>query len=296
VAPAGNVIHHRAVDTRAAYGEQVVLPFAAGDNGQLVAYPLSATPRPHALITGRPGSGATSLLITLAIEAARQGIEVRACDPRTIALTGLRGWPNITKIATRVADMVRLIEDFGAEMQRRYELIETGKARATDFRRLLLILDQYLVLILLVTDWWQQHPGREPAGAKAHPVIATIGQIAALSRGACMHLVIATPGPVAPLGPATLGSLGFRVSLGPLSPQAALTMWGDARTGTDTPAVPGLCMATTEHGPARATAHYVPDPAGDLTSADREHVQSLLPPGTTWNRPQPAPGAPGTGP
>jgi hypothetical protein len=282
------IIPHVAQDMALLYGGRTVLPYGDDEDGNIAVYPLSGT-LPHALIIGATGGGKTQLLLLLAIEAARQGIEVRGCDPKRIELMGLRGWPNVTKIATRVTDMIKLIEDVYDEMHERYEAIETGQARESDFRRLLLILDEYFVFCMLVANWWAAD--REKNDPKEHPVIRKIGELAALARSGKINLVIGCQRPDATFFyEGARDNFGWRASLGRLSQQGAQMLWGDAKTGTDVPAdIPGLCTATTSAGPSRVKVHWVPNPAkaltGELTEDDMQLLRSLLPPGTTWDGP-----------
>jgi hypothetical protein len=288
------LIPHRIIDTTALYGDQVVLPFAEDEDGQVVVYPLSKTALPHGLVIGKTGGGKTVLLVTLAIEAARQGVLVWGCDPKRIELMGLRGWPNVERVATRIPAIVKTIQDFHGEMLRRYEKIETGQNRPSDFRRILLILDEYYVFVKLLADWWLgPNSPRTKEDSKVHPVIGMIGEIAAMSRSAGMHMVIGVQRPDAAWFDAgARDNFGFRVSLGPLDHDAARMLWGDYNTGTDVPAVQGLCTATAPGGPVRAKCHWTPNPAdmltGDLPPEHVEILRSLLPPGSEWDGPLPA--------
>ena len=146
---------------------------------------------------------------------------------------------------------------------------------------------------MLVTAWWAGNPERTKEDPKQHPVFNQIAELLALSRGADMNLVIGIQRPDATFfNDGARDNIGWRVSLGALSPQGANMVWGDYHTGTDLPLdVPGLCTATTPAGPARCKVHYVPNPAhaltGTLSDDDMAHLRTLLP-WPTWDGPLPA--------
>src|SRR5262249_5749828 len=180
-----------------------------------------------------------------------------------------------------------------------YRKVEYGQARMSDFRRILLILDEYFVFVMRVAEYWARRREADPSLPKTPPVLGKINQIAAMSRTAGMHIVIGVQRPDAAFfGDGARDNFGFRVSLGALYPQGAYMLWGNYHTGTDLPAVQGLCTATSPSGPVRAKVLFTPNPAdkltGDLSDEPVHHPLSLLPPATPWDAPRP-PAAPAPG-
>jgi hypothetical protein len=289
--PAGGfpaaVIPHEAVDVKTLYGDRAVLPFGRAEDGRLAGWQLSHTDAPNALIVGVTGTGMTALLVLLAVEAARQGIEVWGCDPNVMGFSGLRGWPNVKKIATGSARMVRLVEEFRAEMLRRHELIEAGRAHTGDFGRAMLIIDGYELFTMLTAGWWQHRPGPTPEARKLNPVTGLIRQIAVLSRGAGTHLAIGAVRPGTWSGAYVLDTFGLRVAHGLITRETAQILWEDPGIGAGLPyAEPGLGTATTPDGPRHIKVHRVPSPAaaaGHLTGGDLALLWALLPAGATWD-------------
>jgi hypothetical protein len=276
---------------REMFGDRVVLAYGEDEDGQALGYPLNKTTLPHGMVIGPTGGGKTQLLLLIAMRAAQLGVETWGADPKMIELMGLRGWPNVPRVATKVRDMVNLVGEFHTEMYKRFDDISSGKKRLGDFRRMLLILDEYFVFCMLVTAWWAANPERTKEDPKQHPVFGQIAELLALSRGADMNLVIGIQRPDATFfNDGARDNIGWRVSLGALSPQGANMVWGDYHTGTELPLdVPGLCTATTPAGPARGKVHYVPNPAhaltGTLSDDDMAHLRALLPAGATWDGP-----------
>ena len=126
------LVPHHPVDTTALFGSVVVIVYGYDEDGNLAFIQLSHTDAPHFLITGGTGTGKSVLLRIIAIDGARQGCDVRSCDPKRVEMRGLRGWPGVTTIATRVEEMITLIEDTYDDMHagmRRSR--KTGPARRT---------------------------------------------------------------------------------------------------------------------------------------------------------------------
>jgi hypothetical protein len=274
---------------REMFGDRVVLACAEDEDGDPLGFALSKTTLPHGGVIGPTGGGKTQLLLLLAIRAAWLGVEVWGADPKMIELMGLRGWPNVTKIATRIRDIVKLVGDAHAEMYTRINDIAAGRKRRSDLRRLLVIIDEYFVFRMLLNSWWAGE--RTKDDPKEHPAVGQIAELLALCRGLNMNILVGVQRPDAVLfDTGARDNIGWWASMGCLSPQGAQMTWGDYHTGTDLPPdEPGLCTMTSAKGPVRAKVHYVPNPAdllvGSMSGEDMRFLQSMLPPGTTWTGP-----------
>lgn len=278
---------------RALFGERITLAWGEDEDGNPTGYPLNKTTLPHGMVIGPTGGGKTQLLLLLIMRAAALGVESWLADPKMIELMGLRGWPGVTRVATKVPDMIKVVGDAHKEMYKRFDDISAGRKKLGDFKRLMIVLDEYFVFCMLVGTWWAAQP-KTKEDPKTHPVFQQIAELLALSRGADINVVIGIQRPDATFFPdGARDNIGWRVALGRLSAQGANMVFGDYHTGTDLPLdVPGLCTATTANGPARCKVHYVPNPAhaltGSLSDEDMAHLRSLLPAGTTWDGPLPA--------
>lgn len=289
----------RPLDTSGSFGGLEVIVYGTYDDGGLAAAQLSGTDAPHFLVTGRTGAGVTTLLRNLAIGGARIGCDVRICDPKRIEMKGLRGWPNVTAVATRVEEMIALIEDAYKEMHQRYEAIEEDRAREEDYQRILLIIDQYLVLSMLISDYWYQAraglPGEQP---KDHPVMRKLRDLRIMAGGAKMNLILAAQRFDADTIPdGFLDQFGGRIALGRQTRESGQLMFGDASAGRDIPLnAQGVGTAATPSGPRQVTISWLPDPSGypgGSGSADGDAGQpwtllrAMLPEGATWDGPIP---------
>jgi hypothetical protein len=291
------IVPFHPVDIPALFGDLIVVVYGYDEDGNLAFIQLSDTDAPHTLITGGTGTGKSVLLRIIAIGAARQGIDVRGCDPKRVEMRGLRGWPNVTRVATRVEDMILLIEKTYAEMLQRYKYIEEDGAREEDYQRILLIIDEYLMFSMLVNDYWAelrtQLPGQQP---KEHPVMRKIRGLVVMARGGVMNLVLATQRGDADIFPdGVRDSIGARVAMGRQSPQSAQMMFGDASVGRDIPPLGsrGVGTTLTADGPARIKVSWLPDPAKwddpvkPLSADERQLLLDMLPPGAEWDGPLP---------
>jgi hypothetical protein len=83
------LIPHRPVDIAAAFGGRVVvIPHATDEDGRLTGWQWTDTDAHHELMSGPTGTGKSVDLRVVMIEAARQGHEVRGCDPKRIEMRG----------------------------------------------------------------------------------------------------------------------------------------------------------------------------------------------------------------
>lgn len=287
-------ITHRPVDIPAAFGNVVVIPHATDEDGNLVGWQWTETDAPHELMSGPTGTGKSVDLRTVMIEAARQGHEIRGIDPKRIEMRGLRGWPGVTTIATRVPEMIAVIDRTFDDMMDRYDAIERGAAKAAEFRMIGLFIDEYIMFSMLVNDWWADQPDT-PGKSREHPVFRKVTALLVLARGAGIRVRIASQRTDATLfSDRALGgardNLAARVALGRQTRESAQMMFGDATVGRDIPV--GAVAVGTILGPAglvRAKMHWLPDPADwdTLDPPDRQLLLDMLPPGTHWNGPQP---------
>lgn len=264
--------------------QMMLLPYAVDEDGHVLVWSLSSSAgTPHFLVNGATGAGKTVLIRGLVLEAARRGFRVRMCDPKRVEFVGLKAWPNIEIVATSVPDIVAVIADTAAEMERRYQLMETGEADAGDFDPLILVLDEFRYFYGIVNTWWQTV--RAGTG-KECPILDQFNAIAILGRTARIHLIVGTQRPDAAfLGGDTRDQFGARASLGRLSPEGARMMWGAYHVGVSVPrGKPGRGTALGPEGePGEAQSFWTPDP----TKADGEDIDVLhrmRPSSTSWPR------------
>lgn len=263
---------------------EAVLPYARDEDGEEIVWDMrSGSGTPHYLITGRTGTGKTVTLRTLVMEACRRGFEVWICDPKRIEFIGLKAWPNVGLHASTVPAIVSAIHQTRLEMERRYALIEDGKANPEDFPRMLLLIDEYRYLYGICNAWWDTV---KPSGGKICPIFEEVFLIASLGRSAGIHLMIGTQRPDADwLGGDVRDQFGARMSMGRLSAEAARMMWGAHHVGVTVPLMtPGRGTSVDRHGkPVECQAYWTPDPT-KASEADLEILAKLRPETTLHER------------
>lgn len=242
--------------------------YATDEDGQQISW----VPRrhPHFLIVGGTGSGKTSLEHTLVTDLAGAGWRVWVLDGKRIEFIGFREWPNVEMIASRVESQIRMVHAAHELMEHRYDLIEQGKASASDFEPLALVIDEYATFKQAVVRFYRT---AKVKGMPAQPpVLELIGDIARLGRTAKVHLVLGIQRPdVTFLDGEMRDNFAQRVSLGRLSPQGAQMMWDTPAIGvTRLPQGQGITL-NRAGDPVEVLCHYTPDPA----KASEEELDAL---------------------
>lgn len=254
------------------------LPFATDEDGAQVAWDLRRAP--HCLLAGETGSGKTVTLRALITEAAVRGFQVRIADPKRIELSGFREWPCVAEVATSTEDMVDLVERMYDLMDSRYADVEAKRKRVDDLRPVLFVVDEAREFIDRANAHWKATKERGQAGS-THPVIEQWRSIARLGRSARVHLLTGIQRPDAAIfGGEARDQYGARISMGPMSPQGAMMMYGDQSIGRDLPAeAKGRATADVDaRGAREVQTWYTPDPAAeDPSEADMDVLRYLAP-------------------
>jgi hypothetical protein len=242
---------------------------------------------PHMLIIGGTGSGKTSLEHTILTDVSLFGWRVWVLDGKRIEFSGFRDWPNVELVASSVGDQVRMIHAAHDLMEQRYALIESGKARISDFEPLLLIIDEFATFRGRVQRWYKTvKPKGYPTQA---PVFELIEDLARLARTAKIHMAIGIQRPdVTFLGGEMRDNFGARASLGRISPQGANMMWDSFAIGVAIPRkLRGRGISLNDDSqPVEVQTFYTPDPAKltDDKVDEWAHLNQLRPAETTYPR------------
>lgn len=247
---------------------EVNVPYAVDEDGnELAWYPAKL---PHWLITGSTGSGKTSTLNGVINQFARAGWPIWLGDPKQVEFMGLRDYPNVQLVSTKIWEIAAMIHRARTVMDTRYDLITTGQAKRDDFGPLVLVIDELTEFVTRLTAWYKSiKVTGEPATC---PTLDDLASIFRLGRTGRVHVVAAMQRPDARfLDGENKENLKMRTSFGRLSPQAAQMMWENMSVGVSLPMVPQRGMTYTLTGPVEVQAYRFPD----LDTDDPQQQQML---------------------
>ncbi|MFC4032001.1 hypothetical protein ACFO3J_10960 [Streptomyces polygonati] len=241
---------------------------------------------PHLLALGQPGTGTTSLLRSIALQALVHGDVVVVDGSGTGEYACLVGRPGVLAVEDGLLGAAATLEWAGRETERR--LIAVNRARQSggqvpdDVRRPLWILvDRPTALTHL-------------AVAEGRPDPQTLLDVP-LRHGRAANVAVAVADQLdaaEALAPVVIAQTRARVVLGSLAPEHVAAVLGAPQRTTPAAEVPpGRGYARLGAGPVvRLQVPATPDPYDEDTSpADRAAVLALLPGGP----PLPAPPSPG---
>ena len=266
------------------------LPYATGIADRTMYWDVSTSSnKPHCLIVGPTGGGKTSVIRTLLTEAARRGIPFVGVDPKMIELDGLEGYPGCGAIiydALRAAMFVRALH---TEMMARNAYIHQMKIEGSQLPLMIAVLDEFFILSgkwqrLMKTgddETKEQLKTLDPLGAWA--------DLAVLARSAGIRLLLGVQRPDASLFGGASGNardnFSTRISLGNLSQDGALMMWGDSTVGREVDtSVKGRGIALGDDGnPVDAQMWWTPNVDrhpnkwNQLAASEKDIIEGLAP-------------------
>ena len=260
-------------------------PYATDEDGNVLYWHPSRDA--HMLVVGGTGSGKTSAEHTLLTIGAWFGWKTWVVDGKRIEFVGFRDYPNVEMVASKVEDQVRMIHAAHELMEERYDLIEAGEAKVSDFEALLLVIDEYATFKKRVERWYRTAGIKTRGMANQPPVFELIADIARLGRSAKVHMVLGIQRPdVTFVDGEMRDNFGARLSLGRLSPQGANMMWDSFAVGV-VRKPRGQGVALDEGGnPVEVLVHYTPDP-NKLDADDSQgwaQLRALYPPQVNYTR------------
>lgn len=263
------------------------LRLGVDEDGDLVVWRLRPGGQPHLLVVGATGAGKTVLIMGVVAQAALRGWRVRIVDPKRVEFKGMRPWPNVEIVATAIEDMVAVIHQTYLEMEERYRQIEEEDASEDDFEPMLLVLDEYRMLVAKITHWYNRikKPGQKMPSKC--PLLEELALLAAMGRTAGIHLVLGTQRPDAEfLTGEFRDNFRGRISLGPLSPEGAKMMWAATHIGVAIPRkVAGRGTApNSDDVPVEVQTYWTPDPRRAHEPEDLALLEALRPPVVTHER------------
>ncbi|MGW5148254.1 type IV secretory system conjugative DNA transfer family protein [Rhodococcus koreensis] len=266
------------------------LPYATGAADRIMYWDVSTSSnKPHCLIVGPTGGGKTSVIRTLLTEAARRGVPFVGVDPKMIELDGLEGYPGCGAIiydALRAAMFVRALH---TEMMARNAYIHQMKIEGSQLPLMIAVLDEFFIL----SGKWQRlaKTGDDETRAQLKELdpLGAWADLAVLARSAGIRLLLGVQRPDASLFGGASGNardnFGTRISLGNLSQDGALMMWGDSTVGREVDtSVKGRGIALGDDGnPVDAQMWWTPNVDrhpnkwNQLAESERAIIDGLIP-------------------
>ena len=251
------------------HGDGREIPYAVDEAGRTVVWSLPHSP--HLLVSGATRAGKSSALRAVVRGFVARGWPALVCDPKRTGLLGMRGWPGVRAVATptNTPHMIAVIEHVHAELDRRYAAVEAGLTRKSRLEPTLLVLDEYRELRDEIRRWWAR-VGSVAADQPRSSEPPTFGMLETLARqggevGIHLAIGITRPDLDAKLLPADLrDTCRCRCSLGALTRDEALAMWGSVDTGRSVPPmIQGRGTAVRPDGsPGEVQTLWLPDPLG----------------------------------
>jgi hypothetical protein len=188
---------------------------------------------PHLLVAGATGGGKSVLIRTILLQAVLCGWDVYLADPKKLGYRGFARWLNLpqSRVATTGQTMEAMVLAVTVEMRRRYQLCEWGQARPTDFRPLLLILDENTEAIAAMNSHAKaahaEETGKKPPKNHTSPAVEALWEIARLGREAGTYAVYAHQRPDVTYIPGEArDNLLSRIAAGQLRGDGAEMMFG----------------------------------------------------------------------
>ncbi len=262
-----------------------VLPVAPG-----VSFDLLVTP--HILIIGTTGAGKTAMMRTLIASVARSAAtddntELILADPKQIEMPGFLGWAGVRDVVSETEALWDMAFDLEAEMNERLALVKAKKAKPSQFKRIIVVIDEYEQYFKRMDRHWKtavDEDGKpiKKGSARVPPAIDAIQSVLSMARRIGIHLIIGTQSPDANWfgGTGTRENLAGRAAVGPVDQFRAKMMFDDASVGRDIP-IEFKGRATIQVGngaPEEIQTFYTPDPFdpdGENTTEDWETLLLL---------------------
>lgn len=272
-----------------------VIPIGIDAYGNIAGWDF--TQSPHCLIAGQTSSGKTSVLMTIATQAARRGMNVVWVDPKGFDSPGMHAHPNVSLVTAGTDEdglvghvaSLRFIAD---TMRDRLTKVKTNPNRANDFDPIVVIADEFSNLVVALNEFYMAYKtSKEKGGA---PTTKDVGILLRTARAVAIHIAIGIQRPDTMfIAGEARDNTALRVSMGRLrSKDAAIMMFNDPVAGTRIqPGIRGRGTVQMPDGSFREIqAFYTPQiPATDeqmakLTDKERAIVNELRNVDSFWPR------------
>lgn len=272
-----------------------VIPIGVDAYGNIAGWDF--TQSPHCLIAGATSSGKTSVLMTIATQGARRGMNVVWIDPKGFDSPGMHAHPNVSLVTAGTDEdglvghvaSLRFIAD---TMRDRLAKVKANPNRANDFDPIIVIADEFSNLVVALNDFFQAYKTTKEKGGA--PTTKDVGILLRTARAVGIHMAIGIQRPDTMfIAGEARDNTALRVSMGRLrSKDAAIMMFNDPVAGTRIqPGIRGRGTVQMPDGSFREIqAFYTPQiPAtaeqlAKLTDEQRAIVDELRNVDSFWPR------------
>ncbi|MFL0176418.1 FtsK/SpoIIIE domain-containing protein [Mycobacterium sp. SMC-13] len=275
--------------------KKTCIPFGIDAYGNVMEWDFRQSP--HFLIAGATSTGKTSLLMTVATQCTRRGINVVWVDPKGFDSPGMRNWPNCS-LVTAGTDEDGLVGHTAAlrfladTMRDRLSQVKINPNKADDFDPIVLITDEFSNLVVALAEFYKTYRTTKERGEP--PTSTDVGILLRTARAVAIHMAIGIqrPDTMYVAGEAR-DNTGLRVAMGRLrSKDAAIMMFNDAVAGTRLqPGIKGRGTVQLPDGTFREMqAFYTPrvpataEQEAALTDHEKEILDELRNVDSFWPR------------
>lgn len=216
--------------------KHTVIPFGVDAYGNTIVWDFKQSP--HMLVAGQTSSGKTSVLMTVATQAARRiGANLVFIDPKGFDTPGLRDWPNVSLVTAGTDEdglvghtaALRFIAD---TMRERLSQVKINPNRADDFDPIVVVTDEFSNLVVALAEFFTIYKSSKEKGVP--PTTKDVGILLRTARAVAIHMAIGIQRPDTMfIGGEARDNTALRVAMGRLrSKDAAIMMFNDAVAGT----------------------------------------------------------------
>ncbi|KAA1250699.1 type IV secretion system DNA-binding domain-containing protein [Mycobacterium simiae] len=263
--------------------DHAAIPLAVDEEGNIIEWNLKV--HPHMLLMGPTGTGKTATLHNTIVQAARLGIRIFIIDFKGGEFTSYRTYPNVVAVLTEPHEAIALVNTLYKEMQGRYNLYKRNRQALAGKEPFVIIFDEYTEFQEAMKTFYANT--KEKGAQRDCPTLRQFSALLRLGRTSRFHCVAALQrADVEFLKGEAKENFRQRLSLGKLSPQAAMMIHDDAHAGRTVPlGVRGRGTALNGAGwPTEVQAFYVPDPSEPADQEEKQIVDELRPPAAIYER------------
>lgn len=264
-------------DEACARFDEAVIPLAVDATGERFEWRLKDNP--HLMVIGKPNA---EQLTSMTVCAAAQGMRIFILDFKA-ALTPLRDHPGVVTVGTEPFEAVALINVIYREMRHRYNQYKIDRDALAAAEPFLVVINEYETFRHDLQDFYKAT--KTKGGPSDCPTITQLTSLVRLGRPARLHVLAAAESAQLNWAGEVKDNFTLRMSLGPLSAEAATMIHNDPTAGRSVPwDIPGRGTMKNKYGvPTQVQAFSLP--LADVESRrEAELILNLRPPNPLYER------------